>query len=435
MTRTGIAYAAIACAGLFSEGVFAQVDPYAALTAEALANNPEIRAARAEREAARQRVYAAGALDDPMVETGVVNMPATSRSLTQEDMTMKMIGLSQRLPFPGKRDLRRELAARDADASAQGYRETVNRVLRELRIAVTEVQATADAERIALASRDTLQRLLRVAEARYAVGQGSQADVLRAQTQVTKMSDELARLARERANAQNELSRLLARHDAPAPALDLPAPAEDLRLDPPRLLEEALRQRPQLLALRAMADKGARGIDLARKDGWPDFDLRLSYGQRSPAPDGMRRENVVSFTVAFNLPVWRGSKTEPRIAEAHASRDQAVAMLDAQQQELGMRLHHQVLAAEQELASLRRYEREILPQARLTVDAAASAYRVGRVDFLTLLDNQMAVLNYETARVRALASHRKALAEIDFLTGRLARAAQDGPELSSGARP
>lgn len=64
------------------------------LIAEALENNPEIQAAYQEREAAQQRVSPAEALDDPMLEAGVINAPLASSPFNREDMTMKMIGLS-----------------------------------------------------------------------------------------------------------------------------------------------------------------------------------------------------------------------------------------------------------------------------------------------------------------------------------------------------
>jgi len=84
--------------------------PLAQLVAEALQNNPEIQAARKEREAASQRVAPAGSLDDPMLEAGVINLPTDSLRFDREDMTMKMIGLSQRFPYPGKRGLRQDVA-------------------------------------------------------------------------------------------------------------------------------------------------------------------------------------------------------------------------------------------------------------------------------------------------------------------------------------
>src|SRR3989304_3041393 len=89
--------------------------PLKALVSEALQNNPEHQAARKEREAAQHRVAPAGALDDPMVEAGFINVPANSPRFDREDMTMKMIGLSQRFPYPGKRGLRQDVATKDAE--------------------------------------------------------------------------------------------------------------------------------------------------------------------------------------------------------------------------------------------------------------------------------------------------------------------------------
>ena len=62
-------------------------------------------------------------------------------------------------------------------------------------------------------------------------------------------------------------------------------------------------------------------------------------------------------------------------------------------------------------------------EARLAVEAALASYRVNRVDFLTLLDSQMAVFNYEISRAQAAAGFHKGLAEIDLLTGEPSRQA------------
>ena len=175
-----------------------------------------------------------------------------------------------------------------------------------------------------------------------------------------------------------------------------------------------------MLALQILAARSDSALELARKDALPDFDVKFAYGQRDNSPTGMKRSDMVSLTVAMNLPVWRSTKIEPRIAEAQAMREKAVDTLHAQEHEVSNQLHHQITTVEQSLKSLRLYERDVLPVARAGLEAAFAAYRVNRVDFLTLLDNQMAVFNYEIASAAALAAHHKALAEIDFLTGKLA---------------
>ena len=388
----------------------------AALLADAAERNPDVQAARREIAAARSRIAPAGALDDPMLEVGLLNVPAESLSLRREDMTMKMIGFSQRLPYPGKRALRRELAEREAQAAENNLQELVNRVRRDVKVAYFDLGLTDESLRLAQRNRQVLEQFLSIAEARYGVGQSTQADVLKAQTQVSKMLEELIKLGRERPMLEAELNRAAGRAAAPQAVSPAPARAREASLRLDELRARALANRPQLLAQQRMMDRSTKALELARKNYYPDFDVRLSYGQRDNTQN-MRREDLISLTVAINLPIWGESKRGPRVTEADAMRDQASAMYQARLNELDAMLRWQVAAAEQTLKSVRLYEDALLPQARLTADASLSAYRVGRVDFFTLLDSRMTVFNAEIGYAASLATYNKALAEVEFLTG------------------
>ncbi|QOJ25073.1 MAG: TolC family protein [Gammaproteobacteria bacterium] len=392
--------------------------PLSGLIAEVLQNNPEIRAAQQEREAARQRIAPAAALDDPMLEAGVINAPLASSPFHREDMTMKMIGLSQRLPFPGKRGLRKEVASKDAEAIEQGYHETVNRVVHDLKTAYFDLGLTLEMIRLAEKNKQTLEHFLRTAEARYQAGQGNQADVLKAQTQLSKMLDRLLSLAREQPVFEAEMIRALGRSAKEKMPIPMPLHLQEVPLALETLQQHALAERPQLLALQSLIARNEKSVALARKAYYPDLDVRVSYGQRDNMLDGTRRDDMVSMTVAVNLPVWRGNKIEPRILESEALRDQAVSLYQAQTNEITAKLRQQIAIAEQSLKSVKLYRTAILPQAKLTVESALSAYQAGRVDFLTLLDNQMTVFDYEANLITAMASYNKALAEIDFLVGK-----------------
>jgi len=388
------------------------------LVAESVRNNPEIRAAGNERLAAQHRVLPAGALEDPMLEVGVINAPLRSQIFRREDMTMKMLGLSQKIPFPGKLDLRQEVAAKDSESVAHAYQETVNRVIRDLKSAYFELAFATVSARLVEKNKQALEQFLKISESRYSVGQGGQADVLKAQTQLSRMNDELIKLGRERQTIAAELTRVLGRRfDAVAP-VPMALQGRGAQLQFEALMETALSQRPQLLALKSLVDRSSKSIELARKDYYPDFDVKFSYGQRDNTLDGMRRDDLVGVTVAINLPVRRETKRDPRVAEAIAMRDQAKDLYQAQSNELASKLRQQLAIAEQSLASARLYETGILPQARLAVESSLAAYRVNRVDFLTLLDNQMTVLSYEISYASALSGYNKALAEIDLLTGK-----------------
>jgi len=388
------------------------------LLADALRNNPEIKALDSEQQAAQSRIAPAGALDDPMLEAGIVNLPVESLRFNREDMTMKMIGLSQRLPYPGKRELREQVAAKEAGVIGFNRQEVVNRVIRDVKLSYFDLAFVVESARLVQNNRIVLEQFLRVAESRYAVGQATQADVLKAQTQLSKMLDEASRVGRERLTIEAELVRAIGRYESLANVVPPMPEIAEATFDLDALQKQARASRPQLAALQSSIERGEKALELARKEYLPDFDVRFQYGQRDRTSDGLRREDMVSLIVAINLPVWRQNKRDPRVAEAQAMRDQALSMYKAQENELDAKLRQQIAAAEQSRRSLRLYDTGILPQSRLAVEAALSAYRVNRIDLLTLLDNRMTVFGFELSRAQAIVNYNKALAEIDFLTGK-----------------
>ena len=64
------------------------------------------------------------------------------------------------------------------------------------------------------------------------------------------------------------------------------------------------------------------------------------------------------------------------------------------------------------------YRATVLPQARASVTSSLAAYRVGDVNFMTLLDNQMTVNRYRQELFTLEAEQGKALAELEMLVGR-----------------
>jgi len=394
-----------------------QPTPVERLIAEALAHNAELAAARAGAEGAQQRIVAAGSLEDPLLEVGLVNAPLPSLSLRREDMTMKMLGLTQKLPYPGKRSLREAVAAADATSLALAVDETANRVARDVRVAYEELRLADTTERLLLRSRATLEELASIANSRYAVGHAAQSDVLRAQAQVVQMRQELLRVGQQKLVRAIELQRLLGRHEAGPAIVPAAAALAPLRADAATLVREAAERRPRLRALDALVTKGDSELELARREYYPDFELRLGYGQRERALDGMPRDDMITMTLAVNLPLWRRSRLEPRVAEARSMRREASALAQAQRSEAQASLGQQLALERQSRLSADLYRTTLLPQLHAVVESALNAYRVGRVDFLTLLDAQLR--EYEAARgaAEAIASHNEAIAEIDLLTG------------------
>jgi outer membrane protein TolC len=66
---------------------------------------------------------------------------------------------------------------------------------------------------------------------------------------------------------------------------------------------------------------------------------------------------------------------------------------------------------------LRLYDEGILKQARLSLDSALAQYRVGKVDFLTLITSWRRLLDYDLTYREQLAAHEKALLRLAVHVG------------------
>ena len=104
--------------------------------------------------------------------------------------------------------------------------------------------------------------------------------------------------------------------------------------------------------------------------------------------------------------------------EMAAMRDMATAELANLQNETMARIIETRARAVQDRNLIRLYRGGIVPQARAAVQASLSSYRVGRVTFMTLVDNQMTVNRYETETYRLLADYHQAVGELEALVGR-----------------
>lgn len=381
-----------------------------ALVAEALARNPEIRAARERAGALRERVPQAAALEDPMIGFGILNVPRNF-ALDEEDMTAKELSLSQKIPFPGKLSSAAEAAGHEAEAAQAEAEETANRVAAEVKVAFHELSHVHRALEVTRRNQELLEELARIGRARYAVGRGQQEELLLAELDITQATDDLLRLEAEQEAARARLEALLDR-----PPGGLRGPPVDPEVSPASFALEELRARaagenPGLKALRLEVLARRAELERARRELYPDFTLKFAYGQRDD------RLDMLSGMVEMNVPIFYRSKQERGVAEALARVRAAESRLEAARNELFARLN----ALSPRLQALERrialYRSGILPQARLRLESALSAYRVDRAGFAAVVTARMQLYRLELDYHEALTEHGKAIAALEAAVG------------------
>jgi outer membrane protein TolC len=74
-------------------------------------------------------------------------------------------------------------------------------------------------------------------------------------------------------------------------------------------------------------------------------------------------------------------------------------------------------SAEKNARLVELFKTNIIPQASLSVESALVGYQTEKVDFLTLINNQITLFNYDLDYFRALSDYNKDIASLEFLTG------------------
>ncbi len=389
-----------------------------ALIDEALKANPEIKQRHQLQVASQESIKPAGALDDPEVGFTMANLPVDTWDTNQEPMTQKILGLSQKFPFPGKRRLRSEMAAEQARSEGFAYQDKANEIRAKVIMTYWGLSLTYASYDLTEKNKTFWEQVVQVAETLYGVGQAMQADVLQAQVELGNYLDRLFQWKQRQESLRADLNAL--RSQPPQTPVNRPQALKPRALT--LKLEELIslaETRPQLQALKALIAKQEKAVDLARKEYFPDAKVSLGWGFRETLRPPINQKQADFFTgqVMFNLPIWWESKIRPKIREEQAR--QAAA------REAHLASYNQIAAAAkdryeklQRLAQqIALYDRGIVPQAQQAAAASLAAYRVGALDFARMYQNQIAVYGAELMLQEYLKNFEENWAELEWLVG------------------
>jgi outer membrane protein TolC len=384
------------------------------LIEQALAQNPEIKTMERSFDRVQARVPQSKALPDPMLELGYLGnaIPFPPFDIQKGDpSSARMLSLSQEIPFPGKRSLKGRMAEAEAHAEWWGYEQTLLNVVAEVKDAYFELYYLTKAIETLTKNKDLLEKFSKISEARYSVGKGIQQDVLKAQVEISKLTDQLLVLEQRKQTTEARINSLLYRNpDYPVGRPEEIKPQPFLQVLG-ELNELALANYPMLKAQKRRIDREQYAIELAEKELYPDFTLKLDYQNRPGMPD------MYGISVGVNIPIFAGQKQRPAIAEAAAGKAAEEKRLQSTITLLLYRVKEKYLAAttSERLVSL--YGTTIIPQSTLSLESAIVGYEVGSVDFLTLMDNLITLLDYQLSYYEQVSNLEKAIAQLEPLVG------------------
>ena len=376
--------------------------------------NPSLDAARATARAARARVPSVTRLPDPQLQLGWMNYELPNLR-PMDAIGMTQLQLMQLVPVNGKLRLAGVVETARADATATRIADVSLDLRQRASMAFYDIYTVDGTLGVARETRRLLQDIGDLAAKMYQVGDGRQADVLRANVELARMQEDIVRMESMRATMTSRLNALQSEpSDSPVGSPRLPR--FPLALPPlDSLTRLAEMNRPILRAGAQDVEVADASAQLAQRQIWPDLQLGVQYGQQ-PGPNGAQR--MGSLMIAATLPIYAKSRQYQLREEANAMHAMAVSDLAAMRAETrgAVGEAYANLRRSRRLAEL--YRSSVLPQAEATVTSSLASYRVGTVNFMTLLDAQMTLNRYRQELFTLEADEGKAWADLEMLTGR-----------------
>lgn len=420
-------------------GAAAEDDGLLAVVVEdALAARPELAQARAEVQAAQERVPQAQSWPDPMFQVGVQNDSFNKWQVGTMETSWLLFMASQTIPFPGKPGLRGDIA----NVEVTTRRLAVERVRLTT---IADVRRSYVALQLARARLDLLSKLsslltlaVEVAQSRYESGEGPQSDILRARLELGRLEQQRVVL---QADEQLQLEALNRLRSHPLDEKVVTRPLTQLtfpqRPDEGEATRRILQVSPEYLAARAGVNGAQRVRELSQRQYLPDLSVGAGVMVRGSL------DPMWTVTLGLPLPVFAGTKQSRAVAEADAVIDATNRSIETAEQLLRLRTAQRLSYWRALEKVWQSYQARLLADAEATATATLTQYRIGKVPFASVLEATSATIALVDASYAvlvdawklAIAQDEASLAEVNVNGGAMGSAvpgASGGGGMSGG---
>ncbi len=398
-----------------AQSTSAPEDPVAILVKTALESNPGLKAQRLKVSAALEKPHEARALPDPAADVEFMMLPASH--LNARDAVTKgvSVGITQALPYPGKRKLREDKARREAEAAEAYLHAMESDLAGEVKVAAYRYALYIRLLELNSRKAGSLRAAEQGAMGLYSSGGGTQADLLSAQTAITRNE-------KERLGLEQELDITAARLDdllggqAERALLDKVALAEVSW--PPRLeslLAGSRKRAPRVIAAQAGEQVEEQQADIARSDFKPDFTVGGRYRHNDVTMGG---GNYFTVMAGMTLPFFhRKDRYQPALEEALAKREGAKQETSNVINQVRYELTEAWQNASHDRAVFDLLQNGLLIQVKQAYESSLNSYSAGRTDFATLLKALADFYDYQGEALTAQADFLMARSRMEALLG------------------
>ena len=393
----------------------AQITSLNDLIQEAVSKNPVLLSLGYQITAQSARSEWIKVKPDPMFtnSTNTDKYPFRYQSLGEDPMNQVQFALGQEFPFPGKLKLKGKIEFSELERIKQNYNLAKVEIISRLKKAYYDLFLTTKSLEITKDVKTLLETLSNTVKAKYEVGNGNQQDLLKAHLEVSKLLEQVEILKKDRESFIAEINSIVVRPQGTDIESLEEISKQEIDYSQSELEELAKEEYPLLLSLRKEIEKNQHGVNLAKKEYFPNYSVEGGYGLRTGLFEPMYTVQLMT-----SVPLYFYSKQRKQVEEAVNSLKAAEENHHSIIVETQARVKDLFIQIEKNATLIDLLKTGIIPQAKLTLDASIAAYKVDKTDFLNVLDNIRAILDFQIDYYSRLTAYEKLAADLEVLIGR-----------------
>jgi cobalt-zinc-cadmium efflux system outer membrane protein len=377
---------------------------------QALIRNHDLKAARAQVNAALGRLKQSGLWPNPKLELS----NESDRAFANQGAFTRSVGLTQDFPIAGRIGRAQDVSRVDVARALAEVNEAERTLLADVAKSFYEIVVLD--QKIALRDRliNVETSLVATSTKRQKAGEVSELDVNAATLELQRLHQERIVLTGQRAAALRTLAGFVGLPSNAALAVNTALPPF-IRLPPvAQLVDQALRRRPDLRLLVLAENRALAEQLLAKASAWEDWSVSLGVRQDKLFIEGAPPQQADSATMMkLTIPLPLFNRNQGTEAAAEADREAAREKFAALQVRIENEVSGKFEQVKRLLEAIRAYNEQTLPLSRRDAELARDAYGKGQLSISEVVQAGRREIDLNTSYADTLALYLRAIAELN----------------------
>ena len=374
----------------------------------ALTHNPDLKAFSWAVRAGEAKTLQAGLRPNPELETEIEEFGG-SGDLSGFSAIETAIQLGVPIELGGMRGKQRQVAGLEAELAGWDYETARLDVLTQVNRAFIDVLAAQEVVALNEELVRLAEQVFNTAKAQVEAGKVSPVQQLRTQVELVN-----SRIALEASKRGLEGARfvLAATWGSTSPTFEKVEGQFEMAKPIPTVEQLANRifQNPNIARWTVEIAHRSAAIQLERSRRVPDLSIDGGMKHLSESGD-------VAFILGLSLPLPLFDRNQGAIREAEYNLAKAFEERKSAEVTVRTALATAYSALSAVASTVSSLKNEVLPSAQGTFDAVTEGYRIGKFDFLEMLDAQRTLFDVKGSYIDALAKYHRAVADVERLVG------------------